>query len=57
MLDAQKEESGTVIMAVLAILVLAMVILGWMRAHAQSDMNPINKPPAGRSFGGAASTE
>lgn len=44
-------------MAVLAILVLVMIVWGWMRAHAQTDLNPVNKPPAGKSFGGAASVD
>jgi len=47
MLDTQKEESGTVIMAVLVVLVLIMVAWGWVRAHAQTDLNPMTKPPAG----------
>jgi SNF family Na+-dependent transporter len=57
MLDTQKEESSTVIMVVLAILVLAMIVWGWMRAHAQTDLNPVNKPAAGKAFGGAASVD
>jgi SNF family Na+-dependent transporter len=57
MLDTQKEESSTVIMVVLALLVLIMIVWGWMRAHAQTDMNPIHQPPPGKTFGGAASVE
>ncbi len=56
MLDTHKEESSTVVMAVLAILVLVMIVWGWMRVHTTTELNPVNKPPAGKSFGGAPST-
>ena len=56
MTDMKNQESVTA--AVVLLLAVLLIAWGWMRAHAQVELNPTSAPPANaKGGGGFVSTE
>ncbi|MEA2553760.1 MAG: hypothetical protein QOJ65_1936 [Fimbriimonadaceae bacterium] len=49
MIQTGKNESMTAI--VVLILAIGLLVWGWMRAHSQTELNPVHKAPAGSGGG------